>query len=111
MIPGTFLGVAILLGVIAPGYAYLRVAERRGVRPGRSPVLELAELAVSGTIATVASVVVVLFIGSILDNVFVDLAVWARSGSTYVANNATSAARCAAAVFILSLIVAGGMAW
>jgi hypothetical protein len=59
VIPTTALGLVVFLAALGPGYVYLRVAERRGVRPERSGLLEAVELAVVGAFAsTVATLAV-----------------------------------------------------
>ena len=55
MIPDTLLALAIFLASIGPGFAYVRIAERRGPRIARTPLTELAELAVVGSATTALS--------------------------------------------------------
>ena len=48
MIPNTVFGLLALAASLGPGYAYIRIAERRNPRPARSALLELAELLAVG---------------------------------------------------------------
>jgi Family of unknown function (DUF6338) len=61
VIPSTALGLVVFLAALGPGYAYLRVAERRGVRPERSGLVEGIELAVVGAFATTIALLAVVW--------------------------------------------------
>jgi hypothetical protein len=60
VIPTTALGLVVFLAALGPGYVYLRVVERRGVRPERSGLLEAVELAVVGAFASTVATLAVL---------------------------------------------------
>lgn len=52
MAPTTFLGLALFVAFIIPGYMWVRVEERARPRPDRSPLLEAAELVAVGALAS-----------------------------------------------------------
>jgi Family of unknown function (DUF6338) len=66
LIPNSLLALAIFLASIGPGFVHVRIAERRGPRGLRTPLTELAELAVVGSAATVAAAAIWLGIGELV---------------------------------------------
>lgn len=109
MIPANLVGLLLFVLVLAPGWLWVRVAERRQVRPDRSALLEAAELVVTGVIFTTAAAVVVVGIG-VGVGWLPELRAVTMSGSTYVQDEPYRTAGVVAMVFALSLVAAYGTA-
>jgi hypothetical protein len=62
VIPSSGLELVVVLAALGPGYVYLRVAERRMVRPERSGLLEAVELVVIGALASTVALLLVLIL-------------------------------------------------
>lgn len=58
--PTTLWGFLVLVGVLGPGYAWVRYAERRKPRPSRSGILEAADVIYIGVSATSAALIFLL---------------------------------------------------
>ena len=93
------LGLLVLAASLGPGYAYIRVAERRAPRPDRSALLEIAELVTVGGSCTA---VVALFVlaGTQLTEL-VDLEALGRDRWEYTLEHPVR-------VLLLLLVVLGG---
>lgn len=107
MIPANFVGLVLFALALAPGWAWVRVAERREVRPPRSPLLEAAELVVTGVVFTSAAALVVVSLASQLEWI-PDLGMVTARDSTFLQDEPYRAASTAAAVFLLSMMGALG---
>lgn len=64
MAPSTFLGFALFVAFIIPGYMWVRVEERVRPRPDRSQLLEVAELVAVGALASTLAGGVTALLGS-----------------------------------------------
>jgi hypothetical protein len=64
VVPTTFVGLALFVAFITPGYMWVRVEERARPRPDRSQLLEVAELLVIGAFASLLSAALVAVLGS-----------------------------------------------
>lgn len=105
MIPTNLVGLVLFALVLAPGWIWVRVAERRELRAERSSLLEAAELVVTGVIFTAAAAMLVAWIGDETGRL-PGLRAITASGSTYMQERPYSAAAAGAAVFVLSLAAA-----
>lgn len=110
MIPSSLVGLILLVAAIAPGYFYVRIAERRQVRPVRSAFLEAAELVVIGTVATTLAVGVAALCNELRPGVLLDLGAWASQGAPYLRSHPFPALWTAWFILGLSSIGAGGVA-
>lgn len=63
-VPTNFVGLALFVVFITPGYLWVRIEERSRPRPDRSPLLELAELLMVGAVASLVAAVLVAELGS-----------------------------------------------
>jgi hypothetical protein len=61
VIPNNLLGLLVFAASLGPGYVFIRVAERHRVRPGRTTLLEVAELVSVGAFASAVALLVGLF--------------------------------------------------
>lgn len=64
MIPSSLGGVLAFLASVGPGYLYVRVAERWRPYVQRTALREAAQIVVTGSLATLIGVVVVLIVGN-----------------------------------------------
>lgn len=109
MIPANLVGLVLFVLVLAPGWLWVRVAERRQVRPDRSALLEAAELVVTGVIFTAVAAAVVVAIGN-GKGLLPELRDVTASGSTYAQDEPYRTAGTIVIVFALSLAAAYGSA-
>lgn len=110
--PGSILSVAFLIAAIAPGYLYLRVAERRRSRPTRSALVEMTELAIVGVVSTTISAGLVFLLAARWSwPPLVRLDRWASGGSLYLREEAHRSALTAAAVLLGSFVLAAVLGW
>ena len=56
-------GLALFVLLLAPGWVWVRVAEKRQVRPERSPLLEAVVLVITGVVFTSIAVAVIATVG------------------------------------------------
>ena len=109
MIPASLVGLTLFVLAVAPGWVWVRVAEKRQVRPDRSPLLEAAELVVIGVIFTTVAAAVVAGFGN--GNSWIpELRELTARGSTFAQEEPYRTAATAAMVFALSLAAAYGTA-
>jgi hypothetical protein len=111
VIPSTVLGLVVLAAALGPGYVFIRVEERRRPRPGRSALLETAELVVIGGLASTVAFAVV---GGIAAHTrWLDESKLADSSSKYLLSHAsrfalllliTLALACAVAFLVARLL-------
>jgi hypothetical protein len=73
VIPTTTAGLLLFLAAVAPGYTYQRLTERRLERPERSAWLQAVDLLCIGATCTILAIVVMLAIGELLPDEFVNL--------------------------------------
>lgn len=111
MIPSTILGALVLLAVIAPGYSYIRIAERRSLRPVRSRLLETTELAVVGLTSTVITAAGLLLVAEVWGGPLVELDEWAAHGNQYVVDEANAAAVSFGTVVVGSFLIGACLGW
>lgn len=109
MIPANLVGLLLFVLVLAPGWLWVRVAERRQVRPDRSALLEATELVVTGVISTAVAAVAVVGVGTAV-GWLPNLHTVTAAGSTYVQDEPYESAVAVAAIFVLSLAGAYGIA-
>jgi hypothetical protein len=105
--PTSLFGLIVVAAVLGPGYAFLRIAERRNPRPDRSPLLEVTELVTVGGVCTAVAATVALVSARKLG---MDLASLARDGTTYSLGHSASIAALFLSVlagsFALSILAA-----
>lgn len=109
MIPANLIGLVLFVLVLAPGWLWVRIAEKRQVRPDRSPLLEAAELVVTGVVFTAVAAAVVVAVGN-GNGWLPELRDVTASGSTYAQDEPYRTAGAAVIVFALSLAAAYGTA-
>lgn len=102
MIPQTLLGVVIFVVAVAPGYSYLRFAERRAPRPDRSRLMEAAELLGIGSALLAVASAATIGLGVRWPEVFVNLRAWAASGSQYLGDEPYRGLASVAAVLLIA---------
>lgn len=109
MLPYTALGLILFVSVLAPGFVWLRISETRVIRPPRSTVLEIAELAILGCAFTSATALVVVAAGRIWSPPLVNLSDWiaASDRTEYLLNGFWNVALSALLMIMLSLGAAG----
>ncbi len=73
--PNTFVGLALFVAFITPGYLWVRAEERSRPRPERSQLLEVAQLLMVGAVASLTALSVVATLGAHL-RPFLNLAAW-----------------------------------
>ena len=105
MIPANLFGLVLFVLILAPGWLWVRVAEKREVLADRSPLLEAAELAVTGVIFTVIAATMVAWVSN-RAGWLPELRVVTARGSAYVQQEPYRTAGVVAVVFILSLVAA-----
>lgn len=84
MLPGDVLGLIVILAAVAPGYVFVRAAERYRPRPDRSALLETTEVVAIGAACTTVAVIAVVAVGEVVDGIAVNLAQWSSEGAAYV---------------------------
>lgn len=62
MIPSTLSGLLVFLASVGPGYLYVQVAERYRPPRDRSTIREIAEIVVTGSLATLVGVITALIV-------------------------------------------------
>jgi hypothetical protein len=67
VIPSSVTGLVVFLASVGPGYVYVRVAERWRPYRERTVLREVAEIVVSGSLATLVGVVVALLVARVTD--------------------------------------------
>lgn len=105
MIPSSFVGLVLFALVLAPGWIWVRVGEKRKVRPHRSQLFEAAELVTQGVVFTSASALAVGILGA-ASGALPDLADLVAPGSTYVQDEPYRVVGAVAGVLLLSLVTA-----
>lgn len=106
MLPGDLVGLILLLAAVAPGYVFLRVAERYRPRPDRSALLETAEvLAIGAACTTVAALLIVGLEGAV-HGVVVDVSTWSEQGNAYLRERPYTAARSIGFALVGACVVA-----
>lgn len=100
--PTTVVGLIVVVGAFAPGYAWIRVAEARKLRADRSPLLETVELGLVGAAATLISAAAVGLISESFAVGLADLQHWALQGSLYFENHPVKVLLTLAAIVVLS---------
>lgn len=98
MVPSTVVGLVLFVAALAPGYFFLRVAERFETRASRSPFLEAVELIVIGSLATTFAALLALLMGTLFESFFLDVRAWAREGNSYLRTEPFGVARSVAFV-------------
>lgn len=106
MLPGDPAGLVLLLAALAPGYVYVRAAERYRSRPERSVLLELAEILVIGAACTTMSAVLVVVSATLFDGVVLDIPSWATEGTRYLKTRPYVLARTVGLVLTGACVVA-----
>lgn len=109
MIPSSALGVAFIVGCLAPGVLFVRVAEKRGAWFGRSGVFEITLLAAVGAITTVLASLIVLALADVIG--IVDLEVFAAGPQNYVFAHPAGSLAAAVVIAALSCLFAWVAAW
>lgn len=109
MIPGSFVGLLLFVLAVAPGWLWIRVAERRQVRPDRSALLETAELVATGVVFTTIAAIAVVVVGTGV-GWLPDLREVTAVGSTFVHDEPYRSGLTVVAVLGLSLAGAFGAA-
>lgn len=109
MIPANLVGLTLFVLAVAPGWVWVRVAEKRQVRPDRSSLLEAAELVVTGVIFTAVAAALVAGIGNRIGWI-PELRELTARGSTFAQDEPYRIGATAAIVFALSLATAYGTA-
>ena len=86
--PTTFLGLALFILFVTPGYLWVRLEERTRPRAERTQILELAELLVVGAVFSLFATALVALLGSHL-RPLLDIGAWASSPkpSVYLQRN------------------------
>lgn len=110
MLPANIAGILILLAAFAPGYAWIKIAETRILRPQRSALLETVELGLVGASATLIATAVVALVDSVLGLGMADLGRWTSEGSDYFEDNPTRILATVAAISVISLLGTWGAA-
>lgn len=93
MIPGNLLGLLLFLVAVAPGYVFVRTSERFRPLPGRSALLEAAELLVIGATSTTIAGIIAVVVGQWTDSLFVDIPAWGEAGNSYLRSEPYRVAR------------------
>jgi hypothetical protein len=84
VIPGNLVGLILFLAAVAPGYVFVRTSERFRARPGRSALLEAAELLVIGAACTTIASLIAVGLAEWLGGGFLDIPAWAEQGNDYL---------------------------
>lgn len=93
MLPGNLVGLVLLLSAVAPGYVYVRVAERYRSRPDRSALLETAEVFAIGAACTTVAALLLVGLEDRVQGVVLDVSTWASHGNAYLRSRPQPAAR------------------
>ena len=109
MIPGNLVGLLLFVLAVAPGWVWVRVAERRQVLPDRSTLLEAAQLVATGVVFTTAAAIAVLGIGTGV-GWLPDLREITAVGSTFLYEEPYRSGLTLVAILGLSLVGAYGAA-
>lgn len=112
MLPYTTLGLLIFVAVLVPGLVWLRISEARIFRPQRSPVLEVAELAILGCCFTAGAALLVATLSLVWSPPLLDILVWttASNMSDYLLGNLPQFVLSGFLTVALSIIFAAGSA-
>jgi hypothetical protein len=86
MLPNAPFALLVLLALL-PGWLFVRLAERRGPRPQRSPLAEFLELAAVGFSAIVISALIVAGLSFIIHPWLFNLEAWAHERHQYLGNH------------------------
>ena len=106
MLPSDLVGLILLFAGVAPGYVYVRVAERYRSRPDRSQLLELAEVVVIGGGCTTLAALALIGLGEWAHGLVIDTTIWTRRGNAYLHANPDLVPRSIALVLGLSFLFA-----
>jgi hypothetical protein len=93
VLPGNLLGIVLLLAAVAPGYVYVRVAERYQSRPERSALVETVELVAIGAACTTVAALLAVGLEGLVDSIVIDISTWASKGNAYLRARPESVAR------------------
>jgi hypothetical protein len=93
VLPGNLLALVLLLAAVAPGYVYVRVAERYQSRLDRSALVETVELVAIGAACTTVAVLLAVGLEGLVDGVVLDVSRWASQGNAYLRSRPESLAR------------------
>src|SRR5437016_5108416 len=109
MIPGSFVGLALFVLTVGPGYVYIRIVENKTRRVKRSTLLEAAELVVVGGGFTAASLALVSTVADLSG--WINLSSWLVLGHVYVVRSPLRVVSFGAAVLAVSYILAASVAY
>jgi hypothetical protein len=110
VIPGNLLGLILFLTAVAPGYVFVRTSERFRARPGRSALIEAAEVLVIGAACTTIASLIAIGLAEWHDGLFVDIPAWAEQGNRYLRGEPYRLARSVGFVLIAASVTAFGLA-
>lgn len=102
MAPKDLLGFLLLVAAFSPGYIYVRIAERRHVRPPRSSLIEGVELVSIGALASSVAALIVIAVGDWTHGL--DTTRLFRNAGDYAGMEPV---RCLVAVIVVALIAYG----
>src|SRR6266851_1525455 len=86
LLPNAPLALLALLALL-PGWLFIRLAERRGPRPERSPLAELLELAAVGFSAVAVSALIVASLSFAIHPWLFDVRAWAHERHRYLGDH------------------------
>lgn len=109
MLPASPTGLLVFLVALAPGYAFVRVVERRAPQTQRSALLEAVDLLCVGALSTSAALLAVLGLGEVVPRALVALPAWTAGGSTYLVANPWKAVGSGALALALSILASAGL--
>lgn len=109
MIPSSALGIAFIVGCLAPGVLFVRVAEKRGAWFGRSGIFEVTLLAAIGAITTGLASLGVLALADVIG--VLELKDFATDPEHFVLTHPAGSLAGAVAIAALSGLLAWGAAW
>lgn len=102
--PESVVGLLLLFAALAPGFVWVRVAERRTAQPERSTLLETAQLVSVGGLCSLASAALALWVASELG--VIDVGAVQRQGATYALLHPLRAFVVLAAAAVVALLLA-----
>lgn len=109
MIPDSIAALLIVAAIFGPGYAFIRVAERRDPRPARSALLELTELVSIGLSCSAATTLAGIVVAE--ETGWVDVEALGRDGTAYALANPTPVFLAFGVVLLASFILASLLSW
>ncbi len=108
MLPGD-IGTVLLLLALIPGWFYLRLQERLRPPTGTTGLAQLLEVAAVGLATTGTSTLVLALVPHRFTPFVVDVDVWSREGSRYLAQHPRLALSSVAVVLVLAVGIAYGI--